>query len=120
MSKASLENEIRNRILNQIIETFNEDDPRYISNSEIMIPVVDSENNGKFAIIKVSIPRGTRNGTGGYDEYDGYAAAAEWEREVEEKEAHKKAKEEAKAIADAEKERKRKARTRKIKSESSE
>ena len=36
-------------------------------------------------LIKVSIPRGTRNGEGSYDPYDGYAAADDYAVTCEEK-----------------------------------
>ena len=72
--------------------------------------VVDAEGNEKFALIKVSIPRGSRNGDGGYDAYDGYAAAEDWKLVLAER-ADKVAKRKEKAErAEKEKERKRNAR----------
>ena len=81
-SKASLETAIRNDILSCLIETLSnhyDADVMDVSASELVMPVVDAEGNEKFALIKVSIPRGARNGEGGYDAYDGYAAHDEWE-----------------------------------------
>ena len=43
-----------------------------VSASEYAVPCLDEEKNEKFVLIKVSIPRGTRNGKGGYDEYNAY------------------------------------------------
>ena len=66
-----------------------------VSASELAIPCVDDEGNEKFVLIKVSIPRGTRNGQGGYDPYDGYAVAEDYAIDCKEK-AQKKADAEAK------------------------
>lgn len=110
MSKASLENEIRNRILQTIIDAISPtDDVMAVSASELAVPVVDSEGNEKFALIKVSIPRGERDGNGSYVPYDGYAAAEEWKMVLAER-ADKVAKRKEKAErAEKEKERKRSA-----------
>ena len=108
-SKAELETAIRNDILNDIralIESKYGTDALQISASEIAIPVLDKEGNEKWAVAKVSIPRGTRNGDGGYNPYDGYAAAKDYKLDLEER-AAKKAKSAAKKEA-AEKEREKK------------
>ena len=81
-SKASLETAIRNEILTFLtdnLSTHFDADVLDVSASELVMPVVDAEGNEKFALIKVSIPRGTRNGDGGYTPYDGYAAHEDWE-----------------------------------------
>ena len=110
MSKAALETAIRNDILTAMTAFLSEHyeaDVMDVSASELVMPVVDAEGNEKFALIKVSIPRGTRNGDGGYDAYDGYAAHEEWELEKADK-ADKAAKRKEKADrAEKEKERKR-------------
>ena len=112
MSKASLETAIRNHILDAIQTMLTEmydTDVMPVSASELTIPVLDEEGNEKFALIKVSIPRGTRaNGT--YEPYDGYAAAEDWKLALADK-ADKEAKRKEKAErAEKEKERKRSAR----------
>lgn len=108
-SKASLETAIRNDILNFLTESLSthfDADVMDVSASELVMPVVDAEGNEKFALIKVSIPRGTRV-AGGYEPYDGYAAHEEWELEKADK-ADKEAKRKEKAErAEKEKERKR-------------
>ena len=113
MSNASLETAIRNDVLSVLSEaltTHFDTDVLDVSASEITIPVVDAEGNEKFALIKVSIPRGTRNGNGGYDAYDGYFAHDEWEA-VKADRADKAAKRQERDARDAkEKERKRAAR----------
>lgn len=112
MSKASLETEVRNQVLQTIIDAVNPiSDILPISASELALPIVDSEGNEKFAVIKVSIPRGERDGNGGYIPFDGYAAAEDWKLVLAEC-ADKAAKRKEKAER-AEKERARKAEARK-------
>ena len=78
MTKAQLETALRNKFLSFISDTISQEmetDVLPVSASEVTIPCLDEEGNEKFVLIKVSIPRGTRNGQGGYDPYDGYAVA---------------------------------------------
>ena len=100
-NKAQLETEIRNQFLEAVKELVSnqfETDALQVSASEIAVPCLDSEGNERWAIVKVSIPRGTRNGEGGYDPYDGYAAAEDYAIDLQEK-AQKKAEAEAKKQA---------------------
>lgn len=100
-SKASLENGIRTQFLTLItnmIAQEMETDVLPVSASELAIPCLDEEGNEKWALVKVSIPRGTRNGSGGYDPYDGYTAAEDYAQDCAEK-AQKKADAEAKKQA---------------------
>lgn len=96
MTKAQLETALRNECLELLHKTL---DNKYgcdvlpVSASEIALPVTDAEGNEKWILIKVSIPRGTRNGEGGYDPYDGYAAAEDYALDLEEKKAKKEASE---------------------------
>lgn len=97
-SKAELETIMRKEIVEVIRTALSEHfdlDPvkqiEDVSASEITIPLVDLEGNEKYPIIKVSIPRGKRNGTGGYIPYDGHAAAEEYKAEQEEKAAKRAA-----------------------------
>lgn len=113
MSKAALETAIRNDILQAITELLQakyDTDVMPVSASELTIPVVDAEGNEKFALIKVSIPRGTRNGEGSYDAYDGYAAADDYRLELADKAAKKAASAEKKKAAEKAREAKREAR----------
>lgn len=85
-SKAELETAIRIDLLSRItelIETQLETDALPVSSSELAVPLLDAEGNEKFALIKVSIPRGTRNGNKGYIPYDGYKAHDEYIAEQE-------------------------------------
>lgn len=88
MTKAQLETKMRNQYLNMIsnmIVQKLETDALPVSASEIAVPCLDEEGNEKWVLIKVSIPRGTRNGEGSYDPYDGYAAADDYAVTCEEK-----------------------------------
>jgi hypothetical protein len=121
MTKAQLETKLRNTYLDlirEMVSTQVETDALTVGASELAIPCVDDEGNETFVLIRVSVPRGTRNGNGGYDPYDGYAVAEDYAIDCEEKakkkadsEAKKQAKiardqkkrEEKKALADAKK-----------------
>jgi hypothetical protein len=101
MTKAQLETKLRNLYLDLVREMVSEKvetDALAVSASELAIPCLDEEGNEKFVLIKVSIPRGTRNGQGGYDPYDGYAVAEDYALDLQEK-ADKKASAEAKKQA---------------------
>ena len=102
-SKASLENALRSEVLQVIVnalEAHFDASVITVGSGEISIPVVDAEGNEKYPKIKVSIPRGTRNGEGGYIPYDGYEAAEEYKEEKESKAQERAVK---KAMKEAEK-----------------
>ena len=108
MTKAQLENALRNIYLSLISQTISkemETDALPVSASELAIPCLDDEGNEKFVLIKVSVPRGTRNGQGGYDPYDGYDASEAYLLEQESKAQERAVK---KAMKDAEKGKKKK------------
>lgn len=115
MSKASLETALRTEFIQFVtdaIQTQYETDVLPVSASELAIPVLDAEGNEKFVLIKISIPRGTRNGSGSYTEYDGYGLAEEYKAELAVKQTKKEASEAKKAkLAE---ERKRKAEAKKV------
>lgn len=108
MTKAQLENNLRNEFLSFISDSIiskYETDVLPVSASEMAIPCLDLEGNEKWVLVKVSIPRGTRNGSGGYDPYDGYAVAEDYKLDTAEK-IEKKAKAEEKKQAKIEKDQK--------------
>ncbi len=110
MTKAQLETALRNRFIALVKDMVNEKvdaDALPISASELVIPCLDDEGNEKWVQIKVSIPRGTRNGEGGYNPYDGYAAAEDYTLDCEEKAAKKEAAEAKKQAKIARDEKKR-------------
>lgn len=109
MTKAELENALRNDILNSICEFLSQKydtDVLPISTGGVTMPLLDAEGNEKFANITISIPRGTRNGNG-YTEYDGYAAAEAYRLECEEKAAKRAASAAKKEAAEKLREQKR-------------
>ena len=86
MGKQNLDNNIRNEYIKTIIDFFSDTmniDALRTSASEIAIPVVDAEGTEKFVLIKVSVPRGSRDGRGGYEPYDGYQAAEDYKIDCE-------------------------------------
>lgn len=108
MTKAQLENNLRNYVLacvKEMVEKNIQSEALPVSASELAIPMTDDEKNEKFVLIKVSVPRGTRNGQGGYDPYDGYAASEDYRYEQESKAQEKAVK---KAMKEAEKGKKKK------------
>ena len=112
MGKEASRNAQKNELLSTvqtILSAQLNSDVLHVGPSEIAIPGVDAEGNEFFYLVKISIPRGSRNGEGGYNEYDAYAAADEYKFDLEEKAAKKAASEAKKAAAEKEKERKREA-----------
>ena len=112
MSKASLENELRTNVLAQISEHLDKvynTDVLSVSASELAIPMVDAEGNECYVLVKVSVPRGTRNGDGTYTPYDGYAAAEDWKLVLADRADKAKARQEKAERAEAARNRKRKA-----------
>ena len=109
MNKATLESQLRDNIISQIsqaLENYFQCDILETGPGEIAIPVTDAENNEKFGLIKVSIPRGKRVG-GTYEPYDGYQAAEDYKFILQDR-AEKQIKKEEKAkILELEKEKKR-------------
>ena len=90
MGKEASRNEMKNVLLSDVQSILSErldSDVLRVGPSEIAIPATDKDGNEFFYLVKISIPRGTRNGEGGYTEYDGYAAA---EKEKERKREAKK------------------------------
>lgn len=112
MGKEAKRNDQKNQLLvdfqNFMSEKYNIDVLR-VGPSELAFPAVDDEGNEYFNLLKLSVPRGTRNGEGGYKPYDGYAAADDYKFELEEKAAKKAASEAKKVAAEKERERKREA-----------
>lgn len=109
MSKAAIETALRNIYLDLIRETISkqmEIDALDVSASEMAIPCLDSEGNEAWVLVKVSIPRGTRNGNG-YDPYDGYAAAEDYQLTLRDRAAKKAAAEQKKQAKIARDEQKR-------------
>jgi len=112
MGKEASRNEMKNELLSTIQPILSaqlNSDVLRVGPSEIAIPGVDADGNEFFYLVKISIPRGSRDGNGSYDAYDGYAEAEVYEATLKTREAEKAAKEAKKAAAKKEKERKREA-----------
>ena len=104
MTNTALNTNLRNSLMKDFMEfiaTKYDVDVLSVSSSSVAFPVVDEEGNEKFAKVSLSIPRGTRNGKGSYDEYDAYTVAEDFKLEQEEKEAKRKADEEKRATKKA-------------------
>ena len=100
-SKAQLETQLRNKFLDLVtkaIEDALNTEVLPVSASELAVPCTDTENNDKWVLIKISVPRGTRDGQGGYEPYDGYSVAEDYAFDCEEK-ARKQAEAERKKQA---------------------
>ena len=111
MKKADLETALRKDYLAFITEALSnqrEIDALSVGPSEIAIPCLDADGNEAWVLVKVSVPRGTRNGEGGYDPYDGYAVAEDYALDLAEK-AEKKKASEAKKQAKIEKDKAKRA-----------
>ena len=86
---------LREKIKSQYVEMFvkmlaEQEDVGITGTNEFNFPVVDSEGNEDFVVVKVSIPTGSRDG----EPYDGYGARNDWEIHLKEK-AEKDAKDAA-------------------------
>ena len=106
-SKASLETALRNEIIQVIVDALAEHfdldkdtQIEQVGTGEVTLPLVDAEGNEKYPKVKISIPRGTRNGEGGYIPYDGHDAAEAYKAEQESKAQERAVR---KAMRDAEK-----------------
>lgn len=107
-----LENPIRSEVLEVITKALEEHfdcEVLKTNTGEVAIPVLDADRNEKFAVIKVSIPRGSRNGNG-YTPYDGYKVAEDYAEDENEKELKKQAKAEKEAREKALREERKKVR----------
>ena len=94
MTKAQLETTLRSEYIGQICACLNAElsvETLRVGTSEIAVPCLDAEGNEAWVLIKVSVPRGTRNGEGGYDPYDGYAAAEDYALTLDERKQKKAA-----------------------------
>lgn len=75
-------NEIKENILNMIAEQMQKEeylftDALRVGPGSYAFPILDQDRNEIFALVEVSIPKGTRkNGT--FIPYDGYQAAADY------------------------------------------
>lgn len=97
MTKTARETALRNEFLSKLIALLTDEEVLRVGSNEISIPCLDAEGNEAWVNVKVSTPRGTRNGDGGYNEYDGYKARDLYDEDCKSKAEKAKAAEEKKA-----------------------
>lgn len=88
MGKEANRTKLRDGILEKIAGFLGEEYDTYVrpvASGEYTMLIEDEEGNKIFANVKVSIPRGTRNGNGGYNAYDGYALARGYAEDLQAK-----------------------------------
>ena len=103
MGKEASKTKIRDSILKELIPFLEDKYDTYVKqvgSGEYTMMIPDEEGNKIYANIKVSIPRGTRNGEGGYTPYNGYQIAKDYKDETEAKVQERAVK---KAMKEAEK-----------------
>ena len=107
MSKAELENGIRVEAIDTLTKAVAEhygievEEICILSASEFAIPVLDADRNESWVKVSVTVPRGTRNGNGGYTPYNPYDIAKDYAQELADRQAKQDARE-AKKKAEAE------------------
>ena len=108
MGKEANRTKLRDAVLDKVVKFLEAEYDTYVKavgSGEYTMLIPDDEGNKIYANVKISIPRGTRNGNGGYDAYDGYTVAREYKQEQESKLQERAVK---KAMKEAEKEKKKK------------
>lgn len=109
MGKEMKITQIRDNFIEQVRAAFEQhfDSDCFVAGSGILaMPGVDDEGNEFFYKIQISVPRGSRNGDGGYTPWDAYGDKEEYELKVKEKEDKKAAREAKKKRKEDEKARK--------------
>ena len=90
MSKKATNDALREKYVNNLIETLNAagEEVLRVGSNEIAIPVIDGEGEDSYVVFKVQVPTGSRDG----DAYDAYGLAQEYEmKQTEKKEKTAKA-----------------------------
>lgn len=97
MGRQATEKKLRDEILQVIIDAIcahYDLDPNTqiekVGTATIALPLCDEEGTELYPTIKIAVPRGTRNGEGGYIPYDGHEAAIAY-KEEKESAAHERA-----------------------------
>ena len=89
---------IRDDFIENVRKAFEQhfDSDCFVAGSGVLaMPGVDDEGNEFYYKIQISIPRGKRNGEGGYTPWDAYADADAYKMELQERANKKAAREEA-------------------------
>lgn len=91
-SRKALREMVKSQYMEMLVKMLAEQEDVGITGSnEFNFPVVDSEGNEDFVVVKITIPTGSRDG----EPYDGYGARNDWDIHLKEK-----AEKEAKSAAD--------------------
>lgn len=91
-SRKALREMVKSQYMEMLVKILSEQEDVGITGSnEFNFPVVDSEGNEDFVVVKVTIPTGSRDG----EPYDGYGARNDWDIHLKEK-----AEKDAKSAAD--------------------
>ena len=104
-SRTALRAEVKEKYVSVLWDLLKEkEDLLRVGSNEIAFPIVDSEGNEDFIVLKVTIPIGAKRGA---EPYDGYEAAEDYVFNLKLKEEKKieKEKQKAKKIAKDEKRR---------------
>ena len=106
-SRTALRAEVKEKYIDVLWDLLKEkEDLLRVGSNEIAFPIVDSEGNEDFIVLKVTIPIGANKGT---EPYDGYAMAEDYAIKVKSKAEAKAKKDKAKAEKIARDEKRRKA-----------
>lgn len=106
-SRTQLRAEVKEVYVGKIWDLLKEEEELLrVGSNEIAFPIVDSEGNEDFIVLKITIPTGANKGT---EPYDGYAMAEDYAIKVKSKAETKAKKDKAKAEKIARDEKRRKA-----------
>ena len=94
-SRTQLRAEVKEVYVDKIWNLLKEEEELLrVGSNEIAFPIVDSEGNEDFIVLKITIPTGANKGT---EPYDGYAMAEDYAIKVKSKAETKAKKDKAKA-----------------------
>ena len=113
MGKEAARNIMKNELLDAMRDYLTEhleSDVLRVGTSELAIPGVDDNGEEFFYKVAITIPRGERNGEGGYTPWDAYAEAGAYKDSVAAKALERKIAAENKERQKKEKERKKRIR----------
>lgn len=81
-SRKALREMVKTQYVEMLVKFLAEqEDVGITGTNEFNFPVVDSEGNEDFVVVKVTIPTGSRDG----EPYDGYGARNDWDIHLKEK-----------------------------------
>ena len=94
VSRKVLREQVKSQYMEKLIQLLAEqEDVGRTGTNEFNFPIVDTEGNEDFVVVKITIPTGSRDG----EEYDGFGARNDYEIKLKEKAEKAAAAAEAKA-----------------------